>query len=167
MKQLARALRPILLLQAFLFPVFAQKPGLKVYADRQSNVHVESATGKRITIAHELGQVGIDEVKVLEDKEMAGWLILYKDPDGQAPIAGKLVVWRGGRIIRRFRADQTFWSWTFADNGEHVAFHVGPNHGETSSRCELHDVLSGRLLASWDGDLDDSGKPAWAQGLDH
>jgi hypothetical protein len=167
MKQLTPAFVPFLLLHASLFLVCPQKSGLKVYIDRQNNTHVESATGKNTIIAREPGQAGIDEVKVLEDKEMAGWFVLYQDPDGGSPFAGKLVVWRDGRIIRGFLAEQTFWSWTFEHNGEQVAFHAGPNHGETNSHCELHDVTTGRKLATWDGDLESSDKPAWTQGLDH
>jgi hypothetical protein len=31
----------------------------------------------------------------------------------------------------------------------------------------LHDVQTGRLLASWDGDLDNPDRPAWTKRLDH
>ena len=76
-------------------------------------------------------------------------------------------MWRSGRIIQRFQADQTFWSWVFYNNVAQVAYHVGPTHGEDTSHCELHDIEGGRRLASWDGDLDDANRPPWTRGLDH
>jgi len=147
--------------------MFAQSSSLRVYSDTQHNVHVTSANGKNTTVASEAAQVGIDAIKVADDKQTAGWLALYKDPDGGSPVAGRLVLWRGGRIMRSFPTDQTFWSWAFEHNAEQVSYHVGPKHGETASHCELHDLRTGRLLASWDGDLEGSKRPAWTNKLDH
>ena len=87
--------------------MFAQSSSLRVYSDTQHNVHVTSANGKNTTVASEAAQVGIDAIKVADDKQTAGWLALYKDPDGGSPVAGKLVLWRGGRIMRSFPTDQT------------------------------------------------------------
>lgn len=148
-------------------PISAQRPALRVYADTRNNVHVVSASGRETIIAPERSQVGIDAIKVAGDKRTAGWLVLFKDPDGGSPYAGKLVVWSDGRMIRSFTADQTFWSWSFDHRAEQVAYHIGPTHGETNSHCELHDLRTGRLLAAWDGDLDSSHRPAWTKKLDH
>lgn len=147
--------------------MFAQGPALRVYADTRNNVHVISASGRDTIIAPERTQVGISAIKVAEDNRTAGWLVLFKDPDGGSPVAGKLVVWRDGRIIRSFTADQVFWSWAFDHGAEQAAYHIGPTHGETNSHCELHDLRTGRLLSSWDGDLDSSQRPAWTKKLDH
>ena len=150
-----------------VLPMFAQGPALRVYADRRNKVHIVSASGRETTIAPERTQVGVSAIKVAEDDRTAGWFVLFKDPDGGSPVAGKLVVWRDGRIIRSFTADQIFWSWSFDHGAEQAAYHVGPAHGETASHCELHDLRTGRLLESWDGDLDSSHRPAWTKNLDH
>jgi hypothetical protein len=139
---------------------------MRVYADEWHHVHVVSG-GKDVVIATEEGQVGIDAIKVVDDKQIAGWLLLYNDPNAGPPIAGKLVVWRGGRIQRSFLADQVFWSWSFEHNAEQIAYHVGPSHGETASHCELHELRTGRLLSSWDGDLENPNRPTWTKQLNH
>lgn len=139
----------------------------RVYADEKNQARVVYKSGKTTTVAGERGQVGIDETEIAEDGETAGWLALYADPDSASPFAGTLVLWRGGKVIRRFEADQTFWSWAFYGHAGQVAYHVGPTHGEATSHCELHDVKTGRLVASWDGDLDDPNRPAWTRGLEH
>jgi hypothetical protein len=148
---------------------------VRVYADARRNVHVvtmarsdDSRLHRRSQIVpRQPGQVGIDSVTIAADRETAGWLVLYANPDAGAPIAGRLMVWRDGRVVRTFSVSQTFWSWSFENAGKQVAYHVGPLHGEQASHCELHDVESGRLLQSWDGNLADPTSPAWTKQLNH
>jgi len=147
-------------------PMFGQDTVLRVYADQKNQAHVVYKNDKTTLVAGERGQVGIDSIQLADDGRTAGWLVLYADPDGGSPFAGTLVLWRD-KVLRRLQADQTFWSWAFYAHARRVAYHVGPTHGEDKSHCELHDVESGRLLASWDGDLDDARRPAWTRGLEH
>ena len=158
----------VLSLCAVLFtaPMSGQDAILRVYADQKQQTHVVLKNGKTMVVAGERGQVGIDSIQITEDGQTAGWLVLYPDPDSSSPFAGTLVLWRSGKVVRRFEADQTFWSWAFYANAQQVAYHVGPTHG-AAPHCELHDIESGRLLASWDGELDDANRPAWTKGLEH
>ena len=145
---------------------FAQSAVVRVFRDQKNQVHVVYGNGRVVVVAGEAHQVGIDSVKISKDGQTAGWLALYPDPDSSTPFAGTLVLWRGGKVVRRFQADQTFWSWVFYADATQVAYHVGPTHGE-APHCELNDIESGRLVASWDGDLDDAERPAWTKGLEH
>jgi hypothetical protein len=152
----------------FSAPTFGQDTLSRVYADRKSQTHVVYANGKdAVVVAPERGQIGIDSMQIAGDGQTAGWLVLYTYPEGDSAFAGSLVLWRAGKVIRRFQSDQTFWSWAFYAHAEQVAYHVGPTHSETNSHCELHDIGSGHLVASWDGDLDDPKRPPWTKGLDH
>ena len=146
--------------------MFAQTAIVRVSADGKNRIHIAHSDGRTATLAGEVGQVGIDSARISKDGQIAGWLALYPDPDSSSPFAGTLVLWRGGKVIRRFEADQTFWSWNYFADGAQVAYHVGPTHG-AAPHCELYDIESGRLLASWDGDLDDANRPQWTSGLDH
>ena len=97
-----------------------------------------------------------------------GWLAEYMVEGVSYPIAETLVIWRAGKIIRRFPGEQTFYGWTFYAQGKQVAYHDGPRHGELKPHCELHDATSGRLIAAWDGDLESgSNQPDWTKGLSH
>ena len=123
--------------------------------------------GKQIRVAKERRQTGIREPQVAPDGT-AGWLVEYQVEGVESAVAATLTLWRGGRTIRRFPTQQSFWSWSFYAEGKQVAFHTGPLHGEPKSHCELHDVASGRLIAQWDGDLGSPGnRPAWTSGLSH
>ena len=121
--------------------------------------------GRRTTIPREPGQVGIGDARIASDGTV-GWLAEFRVESINYPIAGALIIWRAGKIIRRFQTAQAFYSWTFYAHGKQVAYHDGPLHGERLSHCELHDVVSGRTLAVWDGDLRSGrDRPVWTEGL--
>jgi hypothetical protein len=138
----------------------------RVYADTGNQVHVVTANGREFVVPRDLNQAGVDGIKISDDRRVAGWLVLYRQPYTGSPIAGKLAIWRDGHVVRTFKTPQTFWSWSFASSGQ-IAYHTGPTHGEQNSHCELHDVKTGRTLARWEGDLSDPNRPAWTKTLDH
>jgi len=128
-------------------------------------IHFQS--GAAVTVPKEKGQVGIDEGQIAWNGSV-GWFVLFHSPAATYPFAGEIVIWRSGKVIRRFLAAQTFWSWAFYDDGKQVAFHDGPMHGEQKSYCELRSVASGQKIASWSGDLiEDQDRPIWTTGLNH
>jgi hypothetical protein len=145
---------------------FAQSAIVRVFADQKNHVHVLYKDGQDIAVAGEPGQVGIDTMKISQDGQTAGWLALDRDPDSSETFAGILVLLRAGKIVQKFHTEQTFWSWSFYEDGTQVAYHVGPTHGD-ARHYELHDIKSGRLVASWDGDLNDAKHPEWTKGLAH
>jgi len=147
------------------FAALCQSPAISVSATPDGAALVTLANGEKTTVPKEPDQAGIDEPRVAPDGT-AGWLVQYNVEGVSYPIAGKLVIWRGGKV-RRFPTEQSFYSWAFYAGGKQVAFHVGPLHAEQKSHCELHDAASGRLIAQWDGDLESENRPAWTKGLDH
>ena len=141
---------------------------MSVSATPQGSARITLPSGEIVTVAKERGKVGVSEERIALDGRTVGWLVQYRVGDVDYPISGTLVVWQAGKIVRRFPAAQIFYSWAFYADGRQVAFHVGPLHGESKSHCELYDVKSGRLAASWDGDLDaDHNRPPWTKALDH
>ena len=145
----------------------SQDQAVAVSAGRDGSAQITLAKGKKITIQKEPGQVGIGESRIAPDGTV-GWLAEYMVEGVSYPIAETLVIWRAGKIIRRFPGEQTFYGWTFYAQGKQVAYHDGPRHGELKPHCELHDATSGRLIAAWDGDLESgSNQPDWTKGLSH
>ncbi|MEP7354767.1 MAG: hypothetical protein ABI824_16180 [Acidobacteriota bacterium] len=158
-----------LLLVTVLLPAngMRQRKPTGVSAGPNGAAQVLFDDGSRLIVPKERDQVSIRDAQVARDGT-AGWLAEYSISGVADAIAGTLVIWREGKSLRKFQADQSFWSWTFYAQGKQVAYHVGPLHGERKSHCELYDVASGRRLAVWDGDLDSAvARPAWAQGLTH
>ena len=168
MSKSSRIVRALLMSWALLSGSgMSQGRGMAVSAGQDGAARITLPNGETTSIAKEPGQVGIREAHVGSDSAV-GWLVEYRVADVSYPVALTLTVWRTGRSIRRFQADQSFYSWAFYDEARRVAYHVGPLHGELMSHCELHDVESGRLIAAWDGDLESqSNRPAWTRDLRH
>jgi hypothetical protein len=166
-----------LLMIAFLVAVSPAKPRStntirRIYADKNSNVHIVLSNGKEALVPHQEDQSGIEDAKIAADGRTAGWLVSYPDPSSSTgskfdDFQGALVIWRDGKIVRTFDTGPTYWSWAFAHGGDQVAYHSGPIHEGSSSHCELRDVKTGRLLASWDGDLEQVKRPQWTKDLHH
>jgi len=139
----------------------------KAYADSSGTLHVTTSNGQDIRIPKEKGQKGAEEIKITEDHQTVGWLVVYPNPDSNRDwekLYGELVLWRDGKVTRRFSTEQVFWSWDFWEDGKQVRFHTGPLHG--AGRFELHDIASGRLLAAVDEEATQT-LPDWAESLDH
>jgi hypothetical protein len=154
---------------ALSIPTSAQSVGAKVYADKTNRVHIVFPDGRRYSVRGERNQVGIEDAKAATDYQTVGWLVDYLNEGERSPEAGTLVVFRKGRVVRRFDTGQVFWSWAFFVQGTQVAYHIGPTHGDIFDHCELHDVASGRLLDQWGhdtGDPGDSKRPIWVKSLE-
>lgn len=174
---MARTITISMLLMAAMWAISAAQARstgkiLRIYSDKNSNVHVVLQGAKEAVVPHRQDQSGIDDVKIADDGRIAGWLVLYPNPANDATtkfddISWPLVIWRDGKIVRTFDSGPTFWSWAFLHGGDQVAYHTGPMHEGPSSHCELRDVNTGRLLATWDGDLENPHRPQWAKKLAH
>jgi hypothetical protein len=137
----------------------------RAYADGSGTLHVVIASGQDIAVTKERGQTGAEEIKITDDHQTLGWLVAYPNPDPNpwGKLYGKLVLWRGGKVLRRFSTEQVFWSWDFWQGGKQVRFHTGPLHG--AGRFELHDLETGRLVAAVDEEVTQT-LPDWAESLD-
>lgn len=166
--------RAILLIIIFLlcsplgYPDRSGEGFLHVGIGSDGRANIVTPEGHTIPLPGEHNQVGIEASRTAEDGETLGWLVEYNNPGVSYPVAGMLVIWRGGRVVRKFRADAVMWSWAFYERGKQVAYHDGPLHGEAISHCELRDIESGRLLHQWNGDIRDIATlPTWASKLSH
>jgi hypothetical protein len=136
----------------------------KVYVDSAGLIHLVS-NGIDKLAPKETDQVTCDRPKLAEDGKTAGWLVNYENCCTSYPVPLSLMIYRHGKIVRRFGSSlQSIWDWQFLKSGKQVAFWTGPVHGDFVPHFELHDIASGRLLAEWNGHVDDK-HPAWVSGL--
>lgn len=82
---------------------------VEVVPGRDGTVQITDR-GRIVTVPRMASQTGIEGVQVAADGRTAGWLADFKDPDSENPYAGGLVIWRGGRVIRVFHSEQSFYS---------------------------------------------------------
>jgi hypothetical protein len=153
----------------------AQQPKVtRAYADDSGAVHVVCDDGKERIIHKQRGSVGASEVKVASDLQTVGWLVDWPNPDeSQAwrTMAGTLVIWRNGKIVRRFQpGPAVFWGWNFWDGGTQVGYEIGAMHFSNGD-YELRDIATGSLLAhcyynEYDEKHSDPGEmPDWAKAV--
>jgi len=137
----------------------------RAFADESGTLHVALANGQDIVVPKERGQTGAADIKITSDRQKVGWLVGYPNPDPDRAwekLYGELVLWRDGKVIRRFSTELVFWSWDFWQDGKQVRFHTGPLHG--AGRFELHDLETGRLVKAIDEEVTQT-LPDWAESL--
>ena len=140
-----------------------------VQLDSAGQLSITLSSGTILSPPKLQDQLSFSQALISGDDRTVAWLANYADPsapqDSSARIAGRLVLYRAGHVLRSFRTDQTFWSWHFVHQDRDIAFCTGPTHGG-ASQCELHRLGSGHLQATWDthsaGD-----PPLWVQGLEY
>jgi hypothetical protein len=140
--------------------------------DEKGRLRIVSASGAAIVPPRLEGQLGFGAAQISPDHRTVGWLVLYPFPvpasesgakyAREHPIAGKLVIYRAGRVVRAISTDQTFWDWRFEDQGRRVAYSTGPTHGR-AAECVLLDLSTGKTAARWS--VGTGKAPAWAANL--
>jgi hypothetical protein len=142
----------------------------KVYVDGSGIVHVVEDGGVHKTVGKARDQVGASMVKIAEDRKTAAWAADYPNCCTSYPIPLALVIYHKGRVRHRLGDGMMIYDWKFWAHGRQVAFCSGTTHGPSTGRCELHDVESGRTLATVEPrqvveEPRDYNYPRWAQGL--
>ena len=102
----------LLCLAGFINHSFADNLDVESVASFHGRVRINLVDGRGYDAVAERGQLGVTDIKIAPDHKSVGWLVLYPNPDGSGlgPLAGKLVVWREGRVLQRFDTDQIFYS---------------------------------------------------------
>jgi hypothetical protein len=140
-----------------------------VRIDGERRLHIVLNSGREVIPQMEKDQVSYGKVSISTDHTTLGWLVEYTDPSVAyykgATIAGELVLFRSGKVFRRFKTDQVFWDWKFLDGGRKVAYAVGPTHGG-AAQCILRDAESGAIVQQWTVDRKGA-PPEWARSLNY
>jgi hypothetical protein len=139
-----------------------------VMIDENGQLHIVLRSGRQILPPKLPGQVAFSDPGLSRDHRTVGWSADWPGAGQSYPYSGALVFYRSGHLLRKFSANQTFWSWQFANGDRDVAYCDGPTHGR-ASECDLRSLSSGHVVARWipndnDGE-DDADLPAWAKDL--
>jgi hypothetical protein len=128
-------------------------------------LHIVLTNGTEIQPTSEKEQVGSSSAMISLDNGAVGWLVDSDFCCTSYPIQLTLVVYRPGKTLQRFTGDgRAIFQWQFIGGGKQVAFYQDFLHGTPGQHYELRDVDTGRLVASWDGEIT-AKAPGWVQGL--
>ena len=109
-------------------------------------------------------QVAFEQVSLSSDHRAVGRVALYPNCCTTYPIPMKLVLLRvdGGRTV--IASEMPIWQWGFAADGRSVVIREAPLHGDAPMFYELHDMRTGRLIASAETDSSShAALPPWAR----
>jgi hypothetical protein len=170
---MSRTYRRVILALAVILAVTSWSPAqgsakaseiVKTDIDSRGRIHIIDSAGKEAVPPFDNDQVDCSSAKIAEDRHTVGWLAEYPNCCTSYPLPLALVIYRDGAILRQIAPGQSIWDWQFLRQGSRVAFWIGPTHGDFIPHFELHDARSGKLLAQWDGHVDQK-HPAWVEGL--
>ncbi|MBD8900023.1 hypothetical protein [Rhodanobacter sp. DHG33] len=145
-------------MRILLWLVLALLPGL-VMAEQYRSVTL--ATDRATLVLHtshgdvraphtDPDQQGFDEPHVAAGGHTVGWLELEGNCCTSYPLPTSLVLYRDGRLLRRFADGMAIWDWRFVRDGHAVAYRQRAPHGISTIVYVLRDVDSGKQLAEFD-----------------
>lgn len=111
-------------------------------------------------------QEGFWQPRVSADGRTVGWVAETANCCTSYPLPTVLVLYRGGKVIRRFPEVPPIWEWQFGPGPDEVVTRQAYPHGQeyfTYSRLRISD---GKLLAQFECNQDEPVKavrPAWAR----
>lgn len=124
---------------------------LAASVDAKQRLHVTTADHRELMPPLEGRQVGFDRPAISKDHRSVGWLAMFPGCCTAYPLPVELDVFKGGRIVRRFKGDgRAIFRWAFEDGDTRVALYQDFPHGQGGGHFELRDLATGKLVARYD-----------------
>lgn len=134
-------------------PVLADHYRSATLASDRSTLALLTDHGQVSAPRNEPDQQGFDDPHISPDGHTAGWLVLEANCCTSYPLPTELVLFRDGRILRRFTGDTVIWAWAFSPDGQAVAWRERTAHGASSIVYHLRRIADGKALAQFACDL--------------
>ena len=146
----------------------------KAFIDSNGSIHIVTEDSREQTITPEKWQNGggFSDVIVASDAKTVGWVAnqmltpLQGGTNYEYAIGVEVEVWRSGKVIQKISTDAyAIRDWIFLKDGEEVAIHTAPPHGQEFFDCTRFDTRTGKKLTHWSLDRRDYVVPEWAKQL--
>jgi hypothetical protein len=132
--------------------------------DSTGQLRIVLSTNKILRPPRDSNQVAFGQVALSGDRRTVGWVALYANCCTSYPIPLELVLLGpdGHRTV--FSNGSPIWQWSFSANGRNVVIRQAPVHGDAPEHYELHEIATGRLIATAERDRSRPGAlPEWAR----
>jgi hypothetical protein len=121
---------------------------VRITADQHSLTITQA--GKEIPAPMtEPDQQGFQDAQISGDAQMLGWLALTKNCCTSYPLPTSLVIFKNGKLLRRFEDVPPIWQWQFAFDNTAVAYRQAYLHGWLPITYKLRSLKDGKLLATF------------------
>jgi hypothetical protein len=156
-----------------LSPAFQADRYVRATVDDDGQLRIRTADGQTIEPPKEREQVGFSRPQISPNGEAVGWLAEYPNCCTSYPIPLKLIILRNGNLRPFTGNGLPVWHWGFQADGAQFAMQQETVHGGLGIHYELHDVISGSLIAEYDPAVGPDNRtvpsqiiPKWVKELD-
>jgi hypothetical protein len=162
---LSRTVALLAILVSIAVHASAQDRYVRAAVDNDGALQIVTAAGKVVVLklAPEIEsvgkQVGYDDIHISPDGRAVGWLALFPNCCTSYPIPLALVIYSNGVKRSYSGTGLPVWRWAFQADGKRVAFEQETVHGGFGIHYELHDLNSGRLVASYEPAIGPDNQP--------
>lgn len=134
-----------------------------VLSDDTRRLMIRSGS-RQVVAPHTLSdQEGFQDPAIAPGGQVVGWLALGPSCCTSYPLPLELVLFRKGRVIRRFDGTLPIWGWSFQRHGSAVAYRERTTHGNSIVMYSLRRIADGKLLdryECWSGEPEDGPPPS-------
>jgi hypothetical protein len=117
----------------------------------------------------EPGQAGFAQARVSADGRTAGWVAQMPNCCTSYPLPLVLVLYRDGKVIRRFDEAPPIWNWAFLPGRDEVVIQQAYPHGPEYLTFTRLRIADGKALARYACNQDErvhAPRPAWTRVID-
>ena len=132
--------------------------------DSTGRLRILLSTNKILRPPRDSNQAAVGQIALAHDGQMVGWVALYPNCRTSYPIPLELVLLGSGRHRAVISNGTPIWRWAFSANGRNGVIRQAPVHGDAPDHYELHEIATGRLIATAERDRSRPGVlPEWAR----
>lgn len=132
--------------------------------DSTGQLRVVLSTNRILRLPRDSSQVAFGHVALSRDGRTVGWVALYPNCCTSYPIPLELVLLGADGHRTVISNGSPIWQWTFSANGRNAVIRQAPVHGDAPEHYELHEIATGRLIATAERDRSRPGVlPEWAR----
>lgn len=114
-------------------------------------------------------QAGFEQAQVSADGRTVGWIAQMPNCCTSYPLPLVLVLYRDGKVIRRFDEAPPIWHWAFVAGRDEVVIQQAYPHGPEFLTFTRLRIADGKALATYECDQDEQvhePRPAWTRVID-
>lgn len=111
-------------------------------------------------------QAGFEQARVSADGRTVGWVAQMPNCCTSYPLPLVLVLYRDGKVIRRFDEAPPIWDWAFVPGRDEVVIRQAYPHGPEYFTFTRLRIADGKALASYECSQDEkvhAPRPAWTR----
>lgn len=140
----------VLALTAFALSALADGYTQATISKNQHALAIFSGAHKIMAPRTDSEQRAFSNAQISSNGQMVGWLVLSSSCCQSYPIPLSLVIFRDGKVIRKFEDERPVWNWSFQNQDTAVAYLLRTTHGNSTVSYKLRRISDGKLIEEFE-----------------